>query len=79
VFQGADRQIRAMLLSPFVGQRLTGLMSTEPAAGLHTLADLIDSGAPTPVLDRTYPLTQTPDAIDYLKTGQPAGKIATTI
>ncbi|WP_240778163.1 NAD(P)-dependent alcohol dehydrogenase [Nonomuraea basaltis] len=79
VLQGADRQIRAMLLSPFISQRLTGLMSTEPAADLHTLADLIDSGALTPVLDRTYPLAQTPDAIDYLKTGQPAGKIAITI
>ncbi|WP_431917507.1 NAD(P)-dependent alcohol dehydrogenase [Nonomuraea jabiensis] len=79
VLQGADRQIRAMLLSPFVGQRLTGLMSTEPAADLHTLTDLIDAGAITPVLDRTYPLAQTPDAIDYLKTGRPAGKIAITI
>ncbi|MFI6510382.1 NAD(P)-dependent alcohol dehydrogenase [Streptosporangium sp. NPDC050855] len=76
VLQGADRQIRAMLLSPFVGQRLTGLMSTEPAADLRTLADLIDSGAVTPVLDRTYPLARTPEAIDYLRTGRPTGKIA---
>jgi len=79
VIQGADRQIRAMLLSPFVGQRLTGLMSTEPAADLHTLTDLIDSGALTPVLDRTFPLADAADAIEYLKTGRPAGKIAITI
>ncbi|KXK59100.1 NADPH:quinone reductase [Micromonospora rosaria] len=79
VLQGADRQIRAMLLSPFVGQRLTGLLSTEPAADLRTLADLIDSGALTPALDRTYPLARTPDAIDYLRTGEPAGKIAITV
>lgn len=79
VLQGADRQVRAMLLSPFVGQRLTGLMSTQPATDLRTLAGLIDSGALTPVLDRTYPLAQTPDAIHYLKTGKPAGKIAITI
>ncbi|TDC65571.1 NAD(P)-dependent alcohol dehydrogenase, partial [Micromonospora sp. KC207] len=79
VLQGADRQIRAILLSLFVAQRLTGLMSTVPATDLHTLVDLIDSGAITPVVDRTYPLAQAPIAIDYLKTGQPAGKIAITI
>lgn len=79
VLQGADRQVRAMLLSPFVSQRLTGLMSTESAADLQALADLIASGALTPVLDRTYPLAETPEAIEYLKTGQPAGKIAITI
>ncbi|WP_261808553.1 NAD(P)-dependent alcohol dehydrogenase [Nonomuraea sp. C10] len=79
VLQGADRQIRAMLLSLFVGQRLTGLMSTESAADLETLTGLIDSGALTPALDRTYPLAQTPDALAYLTTGQVAGKIAITI
>ncbi|MBG0561307.1 NAD(P)-dependent alcohol dehydrogenase [Actinoplanes aureus] len=79
VLQGADRQIRAMLLSPFAGQRLTSLMSTESAADLHTLTGLIDSGALTPVVDRTYPLAQTADAIDYLTTGQPAGKVAITV
>ncbi|MFC5819341.1 NAD(P)-dependent alcohol dehydrogenase [Nonomuraea harbinensis] len=79
VLQGADRQIRAMLLSLFVGQRLTGLMSTESAADLETLTGLIDSGALTPALDRTYPLARTPDALAYLTTGQVAGKIAITI
>lgn len=79
MLQGADRQIRAALLSPFVGQRLTGLMSTEPAADLHTLARLVGSGALTPVLDRTYPLTQAADAIDYLRSGRLAGKVAITI
>ncbi|MEV6302182.1 NAD(P)-dependent alcohol dehydrogenase [Actinoplanes sp. NPDC051861] len=79
VLQGADRQIRAMLLTPFVGQRLTGLMSTQPAADLRTLSDLADSGALTPVVDRTYPLERTADALGHLKTGEPAGKIAITI
>ncbi|MFD2352081.1 zinc-binding dehydrogenase [Nonomuraea ferruginea] len=61
-----------MLLSLFVGQRLTGLMSTESAADLETLTGLIDSGALTPALDRTYPLARTPDALAYLTTGQVA-------
>ncbi|KAB8194871.1 zinc-binding dehydrogenase [Nonomuraea phyllanthi] len=77
--QGADRLIRAMLLSPFVGQRLTGLMSTESAADLKTLTTLIDSGALTPAVDRTYPLAQTADALAYLRTGEPAGKVAITL
>lgn len=78
-FQGMGRPIRAMLLSPFAGQRLTSLMSIEPAADLETLAGLIGSGALTPALDRTYPLAEASAAIAHLRTGRPAGKLALTV
>ncbi|GAA0588695.1 NAD(P)-dependent alcohol dehydrogenase [Actinomadura livida] len=79
VLQGFDRTIRAVLLSPFVRHRLTGLISTESADDLRTLTDLIDSGAVAPALDRTYPMAETPDALNALRAGHPTGKLAITI
>ncbi|MDP4511997.1 zinc-binding dehydrogenase [Nonomuraea turcica] len=57
---GTDRLIRAMLLSPFVGQHLRGVLTTAPAKDLHTLTELIDAGTVTPILDSTYPLVRSP-------------------
>ena len=76
---GFDRQLRAPLVSAFVGQRLRGLMARERAEDLQELARLIESGAVTPVIDRTYPLAQAPEAIRYLAAGHAAGKVAITI
>ncbi|TDC70804.1 NAD(P)-dependent alcohol dehydrogenase [Actinomadura sp. GC306] len=79
ILQGFDRTIRAVLLSPLIRQRLTALFSTETAEDLRTLTALIDAGAVTPALDRTYPLAQTPAAFHDLKSGRPAGKLAIAI
>jgi NADPH:quinone reductase-like Zn-dependent oxidoreductase len=45
------------------------------AAGLITLAGLIESGKVTPVIDRTYPLAEVPEAIGYFEQGHTRGKI----
>jgi len=76
---GFDRQMRAPLTSPFVSQRLRGLVARENADDLRTLGELIDDGSVTPRLDRTYPLTQAAEAIDYLAEGHAAGKVVVTI
>ena len=73
---GADRQLRAMALSPFVGHTLRGLMSTQPLADLDTLREIIDGGRLTPVLDLTYHLAQVSEALRDLRSGRPVGKIA---
>lgn len=44
-------------------------------ADLETLGAWIESGAIKPVLDRTYPLAQTADAIRYLESGHVRGKV----
>ncbi len=67
--------LRAPLLSLFVGQRLRGLATTERLEDLQRLAELIESGQVTPVIDRTYPLIEAPDAIRYLEHGHPRGKV----
>ena len=71
-FRGA---FRAPLLSVFVGQRLRGLTSKEKLEDLKTLSELIQSGKVSPVIDRTYPLIEAPDAIRYLEKGHPRGKV----
>src|SRR5829696_6155501 len=60
---GTDRQLRALMLSPFVGQKLGTFVSSENHEDLIALKDLIESGKVTPVIDRTYPLSEVPEAI----------------
>jgi NADPH:quinone reductase-like Zn-dependent oxidoreductase len=43
------------------------------------LNEFIESGKLTPHIDRTYPLSDAPDAIRYLDTGHPRGRIAITV
>jgi NADPH:quinone reductase-like Zn-dependent oxidoreductase len=79
VFGGFDRQLRAPLVSMFVGQRLRGQAAKERAEDLEAMTRLIESGAVTPVIDRTYALVDAPDAIRYLAEGHAAGKVVVTV
>ena len=76
---GIDRQLRALALTPFVGQRLTGVGSKERGSDMERLAELVSAGKVTPGLDRTYPLDRVPDAMRHLEAGKVRGKIAVTI
>ncbi len=76
---GFDRQLRATVVSPFVGHRLRPMLSTENAEDLQVLAELIDSGTVTPVIDRVYPLADAADAIRYVAEGHARGKVVVTI
>ncbi len=76
---GFQRQLRAPLLSAFVGQQLRSLMASENATDLLVLRELVESGAVTPVIDRTYPLSQTAAAVQYLEEGRARGKVVITI
>jgi NADPH:quinone reductase-like Zn-dependent oxidoreductase len=76
---GSDRQIRALLLSPFVGQRLCTFVNSENHEDLIVLTGLIESGAVTPALDRRYPLSEAPKAIQYLVDGHARGKLVITV
>jgi len=72
--------LRAPVVSLFVGQRLRGLATKlEDRQNLNDLTQLMESGSVKPVIDRTYPLIEAPDAIRYLAEGHPAGKIVVTV
>jgi NADPH:quinone reductase-like Zn-dependent oxidoreductase len=76
---GSSRQVRAQLLSPFIGQKLGTFVASENAADLNALRDLIESGAITPAIDRTYPLAETSAAIRHLMDGQTRGKLVISV
>jgi len=71
--------LRAPVVSLFVGQRLRGLATKIEKQDLLALMELIESGAVKPVIDRTFPLIEAPDAIRYLVEGHPAGKVVVTV
>ena len=71
--------LRAPLVSLFVGQRMLGLATKIKHDDLVALTELIEAGTLTPVIDRTYPLIEAPDAIRYLAEGHAAGKIVITV
>jgi NADPH:quinone reductase-like Zn-dependent oxidoreductase len=77
---GFDRNLRAVALSRLVGQRLRMLASTPRPADLQVLAELLEAGKLTPVVGRTYPLGQVPEAMRQMVQGQGhGGKIAITV
>ena len=76
---GVDRQLRARLLSPFVGQSLRSCFSSERPEDLEELRRLIEAGDVAPVVDRAFPLSAVPQAIRYLRTGRPRGKTVVTV
>jgi NADPH:quinone reductase-like Zn-dependent oxidoreductase len=75
---GIHRQLSAMLLSPFVRQRLGTFITSINSKDLDTIRALIETGAVTPVIDRVVPLHDVPDAIRDLAAGLVRGKIVVT-
>jgi NADPH:quinone reductase-like Zn-dependent oxidoreductase len=76
---GMERQLQAHLVFPLASQKLSTFIASENSADLDALRDLIESGTVAPVIDRTYPLGQTPAAIQYLHEGRARGKVVITI
>ena len=72
---GLAVMLKASLVSPFVSQRLEPFLADLDAADLAKLAGLMQSGQLTAVIDRTYPLTQLPEAMAYLEAGHARGKV----
>ncbi|MGE5213905.1 MAG: NAD(P)-dependent alcohol dehydrogenase [Nitrospirota bacterium] len=73
------RPIKAILVSPFVSQKFGMLLAQLNHDDLAFLADLMQSGKVTPVIDRTYKLSDLPDAIRYLEQGHARGKVVVAV
>ena len=76
---GVDRQVRALLLSPFVSQKLGTFVASENAEDLTALRELMDSGRLAPLIDRSYSLSKVAAAIRYMLDGHARGKIVITV
>lgn len=75
----ADRAVKAALMSRFVSQRMLPFLANTTREDMIILKDLIDAGTVTPVIDRTYPLSETPAALRYVEEGHARGKVVITM
>jgi NADPH:quinone reductase-like Zn-dependent oxidoreductase len=78
-FMGTGRTLRAVLVSPFVGQRLRSFFSKPKGGDLVVLKELLEAGKITPVIDRTFPLSETAEAIRYVGERSTQGKTVITV
>lgn len=76
---GLSRFIKTSVLSPFVSQRMRAFVSKPSKADLLALKELLEAGEVTPIIDRTYPLDETPEAIGYVEKGHARAKVAVTV
>lgn len=65
----------ALLVTPFVSQRLRPFAATSDSRELAAATELIEAGKVTPVIDRTYPLAETAAALAYYGEGHTRGKV----
>ena len=70
-----DRIVKALVLSPFVSQKMASFTVKPNKEDLQFLKQLIEAGKVRPVIDKTYPLSETPEAIRYLENGHARGKV----
>jgi NADPH:quinone reductase-like Zn-dependent oxidoreductase len=74
-----DRVIKTLLWSRFVSQRLVLGRAVWSYEDLLLMRDLMRDGRVSTVIDRTYPLSQVPEAIRYLEEGHARGKVVITV
>jgi NADPH:quinone reductase-like Zn-dependent oxidoreductase len=73
------RGIRLMMLAPFTRGKLVPFIARANASDLKVMCQLIETGAVTPVIDRSYSLHDTPDAVRYVAAGHTRGKVVIAI
>ena len=76
---GFERQLRALVMSPFLRQKLRPLVSTERQEDLLFLKDVIEAGKVTPVIGRTYALDDAQQALSDADEGHGRGKTIVTV
>ena len=78
-FGSLGRFFKLMVVSPFVSQLHPFRGAKDPGDRLVVLKELIEAGKVTPVIDRAFSLSEVPDAIRYLESGQAQGKVIITV
>src|SRR5438067_192595 len=73
------RLIQALVVSPFVSQKMGMMMAELKKSDLAILGDMMQYGKVKPVIDRTYKLSELPAAIGYLEEGHARGKVVITV
>jgi NADPH:quinone reductase-like Zn-dependent oxidoreductase len=74
-----SRTIRTMLVSMVVKQQASPTVKTQNHDDLVALKALVEAGKVIPVIDRTFPLIETPDAIGHVAAGHARGTVVLTV
>jgi NADPH:quinone reductase-like Zn-dependent oxidoreductase len=69
------RMITGRVLASFVSQTVTTVNVASDREDLEYLAKLLEAGSVTPVIDRSHPLHEVPEALTYLEAGHARGKV----
>jgi NADPH:quinone reductase-like Zn-dependent oxidoreductase len=78
-FGSLGRFFKLMVISPFVSHLHPFRGAKDPGDRLVVLKELIEAGRITPVIDRAFPLSEVPEAMRYLESGQALGKVVITV
>jgi NADPH:quinone reductase-like Zn-dependent oxidoreductase len=79
-FGSIPRVLKLVALSPFLSQIPTPNFSMPDKKNqMVYLKELLETEKITPVIDRTYPLSEVPEAIRYLEEGHARGKVVITV
>jgi NADPH:quinone reductase-like Zn-dependent oxidoreductase len=76
---GFDRQLRAAVLSPLVSQKLSILAAKENGADLSALRELVEAEKIAPAIDRSFPISETAEAVRYFMEGKARGKVVISL
>jgi NADPH:quinone reductase-like Zn-dependent oxidoreductase len=76
---GLPRFFTTPALSLFVSQRMRAFVATPSHEDLVYVKNLLEAGKVTPIIDRTYALSETAQAISYIEEGHAKGKVVITI
>src|SRR5882672_1910857 len=76
---GLTHALKAMFLSKFVSQQMGMMLAELNHDDLAFIADLMESGKVTPVIDKRYKLSELPQAIEYLEQGHARGKVVVNV
>ncbi len=76
---GMGYVIKAAVLSQFMQQQGRLFVANPTHEDLVVLKEFIESGQVTPVIDRMYPLRETPEALRYLEKCHAQGKVVITV
>ncbi len=79
VLGGTRKWIHAVMLAPFVSQRLRPLSTAPNKKDLLLLKGFAESGNLKPAIDRIFALSETADAFRYLGKGEGRGKVVITV
>jgi NADPH:quinone reductase-like Zn-dependent oxidoreductase len=75
----ARRPLKMLMVRPLARRRMAFFIADLSRDDLAVLCGLLESGSVTPVVDRTYPITDVADAVRYLETGHARGKVVITV